>query len=107
MPRLADLYVIYLPLQYNDGREIETEKLLEVRAELLGRFRGITLLQETNPLQGLWQHQDQHYSDEIITVTVLDFARESQAFFTNYKEVLKQRFEQIDLLIYFYIVTVI
>ncbi len=107
MPRLADLYVIYLPLQYNNGREIETEKLLAVRTELLERFRGITLLQETNPLQGLWQHQDPHYSDEVITVTVLDFTQESQAFFTSYKEVLKQRFEQIDLLLYYYTVTVI
>ena len=107
MSRLADLYVIYLPLRYNDGREIETEKLLAVRMELLERFRGITLLQETNPLQGLWQYQDQHYSDEIITVTILDFARESQAFFTSYKEILKQRFEQIDLLLYYYTVTVI
>ncbi|MCZ6677351.1 MAG: hypothetical protein O7E52_08880 [Candidatus Poribacteria bacterium] len=71
------------------------------------RFRGITLLQETNPLQGLWQHQNQQYSDEIITVTVLDFSREAQTFFTNYKESLKPRFEQIDLLIYYYTVTVI
>ena len=107
MPRLADLYVIYLPLRYNDGREIDTEKFLEVRTELLERFRGITLLQETNPLQGLWEHQGQRYSDEIITVTILDFARESPEFFTDYKEILKRRFEQIDILIYYYTVTVI
>ncbi len=45
MAHLADLYVIYLPLQYNDGREIETEKFLAARTELLERCSGITLLQ--------------------------------------------------------------
>lgn len=107
MAQLADLYVIYLPLQYNDGREIETEKFLEARTELLERFSGITLLQETNPLQGLWGHQEKQYTDEIITITILDFVRESQEFFTGYKETLKQRFEQIDILIYYHTVTVV
>ena len=31
-------YEIYLPLKYNDGKEIEPEKIKQIREELIARF---------------------------------------------------------------------
>lgn len=32
-------YEIYLPLKYNDGREIEAEKIKQIREKLIAVFR--------------------------------------------------------------------
>jgi len=36
-------YEIYLPLKYNDGREIEAEKIKQIREELVGMFGARTV----------------------------------------------------------------
>jgi hypothetical protein len=36
-------YEIYLPLKYNDGKEIESEKIVRVWDELADAFGGITV----------------------------------------------------------------
>ncbi len=110
MPKPAQRYDIFLPLRYNDGREIENEKFLQLQDELIERFGGVTSIKQTNPLQGIWQYQSQRYTDEIIVVTILDFGypqSQSEAFFVEFKEELKRRFEQLDILILAQTVTVI
>lgn len=102
MPKPAQRYDIYLPIRYNDGREIENEKFLQLHDELIERFGGVTSIKQTNPLQGIWRYQEQRYTDEIIIVTTLDFGypqSQSEQFFVEYKEQLKKRFEQLDVLI--------
>ena len=37
-------YEIYLPLKYNDGKAIESEKIVEVWDELAEAFGGITVI---------------------------------------------------------------
>lgn len=36
-------YTIYLPLKYNDGKDIEVEKLRRVKEELVEAFGAITV----------------------------------------------------------------
>jgi hypothetical protein len=36
-------YEIYLPLKYNDGREIEAEKIKQIREELIAVFGALTV----------------------------------------------------------------
>ncbi len=45
-------YELYLPLKYNDGTDIEPEKIKAIREELLGVFGGITASSMTAPYQG-------------------------------------------------------
>ena len=111
MPQIARQYDIYLPIRYNDGRDIPETLFFQVEDELTLRFGGSTMIQQKNPLRGVWLFQNQRYIDEIIIVTTLDShyseGSQSELFFTDYKEQLKQRFEQLDILIIAQTVTVI
>jgi len=111
MPQLARKYDIYLPLRYNDGRMIPEEYYRQVEFELVERFGGVTMIEQQNPLRGVWKFQNQRFVDEIIAVTVLDFGysegSQSEQFFIEYKEQLKKFFEQLDILIIAQVVTII
>ena len=111
LPQLVQRFEIYLPLRYNDGTMIPEEHYRQVEFELVERFGGVTMIEQRNPLKGIWKFQNRRYVDEIIIVTTLDFryseGSQSEPFFTDYKEQLKQRFEQLDILIIAQTVTVI
>ena len=94
-------YDIYLPLQYNEGEWIEDEKFEQTRNELFGRFGGLTYIMREFPLRGIWGQDSQVYQDFIIIYTVIDFSPSTEAtqFFAGYKEILKSRFEQEEVLI--------
>ena len=52
------------------------------------------------PLKGLWQGRDREYQDEVIIFTVMDFSDvDNREFMLQYKEDLKQSFNQEDVLI--------
>ncbi len=69
------------------------------------------MLEQQNPLRGVWKFQNQRFIDEIIIVTVLDFGysegSQSEQLFIEYKEQLKKVFEQLDILIIAQVVTII
>jgi hypothetical protein len=90
-----------LPLQYNNGEWIEDEKFEQTRSELFQRFGGLTYIMREFPLRGIWGQDNRVYQDFIITYTVIDFSpsEETTQFFVEYKEILKSRFEQKEILI--------
>lgn len=45
-------YEIYLPLKYNDGKEIEPEKIKQVREQLIAKFGALTVSSLSAPYQG-------------------------------------------------------
>ena len=47
MPRPAQRYDIFLPLRYSDGREIESEKFIQLQDELIEQFNGVTSVKRT------------------------------------------------------------
>jgi hypothetical protein len=53
---------------------------------------------ETQTIRGLWRHEGQPYRDDLIRVFVdVDDSQENRQFFVAFKEVLKSRFQQIDI----------
>src|SRR5438067_1198727 len=95
MRRLVQ-YVILLPLSFNDGRRIPPELHLQTYEELIERFGGLTV--DEIPVVGYWQHEGVRYQDPAkrLTATAED-TPETDAFIRNFKETLKERFEQIDI----------
>jgi hypothetical protein len=83
-------------LNYNDGRPIEREKFLVTHRELVERF-GATAV-DTTRASGTWMYGGTLYEDLLIRVTV-DSSEpdEAKAFLSQYKEILKVRFEQLDI----------
>lgn len=89
-------YEILLPLRYNSGAPIEAEKFDETRRELVNRFHGVTF--DPQPVRGFWIQQGTEYEDLLIRVVVdVEDNVDSRAFFTNLKEALKDRFQQIEI----------
>jgi hypothetical protein len=100
MPRVVRRYEIYLPLFYNDGTPVEPEKFDQVERELVEQFGGVTTVQRQFPLRGVWRGEHQTYLDLIVVFTVLDLSGvDVEHFFTPYKEALKTRFHQEEVLI--------
>ena len=49
-------YEIYLPLKYNDGTEVEPEKLDQIRLRLVAVFGAVTVSSLSAPYQGTWRY---------------------------------------------------
>lgn len=99
-------YEILLPLLYNDGSKVEKEKFLTTSEELVERFGAITT--DSTRIVGRWIYQNQLYEDKLIRIIIdVPESEDSETFFRRYKEVLKERFKQIDIWITSYEIDVI
>lgn len=89
-------YEILLPLRFNDGRPVPDELIADTLLELRNRFGAVSC--ETQTIRGVWQHQDQIFRDDL-TRAFVDVADtpETRAFFTQFKQRICERFEQIDI----------
>ncbi len=89
-------YEILLPLLYNDGNPIPETLLSETFVELRAGFGSASW--ETQTVHGLWEHEGTIYRDNLTRffVDVPDLP-EHRAFFKDFKEQLKQRFNQLDV----------
>jgi hypothetical protein len=66
--------------------------------ELVAEFHGLS--RYPGEFQGIWLSEGQRYEDVTIRLIVdADDTEESSQFFREYKETLKQRFEQIEIYI--------
>ena len=91
---------LYLPLKYNDGTAIETEKLKEVQLQLIAVFGAMTLSSRSAPLQGKWRYGGVEYIDDIFRIEIIDREEwDSIQFFKNFKRRLKRNLRQLDILI--------
>lgn len=86
-------YEISVPLKYNDGNDIEPQKFYETKEELVSRFGGLSIIPRSS---GLWRSQGRTYADEIFVFRV-DTEHDEMIFFQSYKEILKERFKQLDI----------
>ena len=72
------------------------EFIADTLLELEERFGAVS--SETQIIRGLWRHEDELFRDELIRVFVdTSDVPESRAFFVEFKERLKARFQQIDI----------
>jgi hypothetical protein len=93
-------------LLYNNGSKIEKEKFLITNEELVERFGAATT--DSTRIVGRWIYQNQLYEDKLIRIIIdVPESENSETFFRQYKEVLKERFKQIDIWITSYEIDVI
>jgi len=93
-------YEIYLPLKYNDGTDVEPEKLKEIREQLIAVFGAVTVSSLNAQFQGTWRHGGVEFVDDIIRLEIIteqDFR--SNLFFKKFKQQLKRTLRQFDILI--------
>jgi hypothetical protein len=89
---------ILLPLKHNDGRAVAGEAFEQTREELVARFGAVTIAPHT--LLGVWTHDDQRYEDELIKFVVdVGDSPENEQFLAGLKQVLLDRFEQLEIYI--------
>jgi hypothetical protein len=99
-------YEILLPLQYNDGTPVEPEKFQETRRELVRRFGALTM--DAPSTSGLWLSGGREYTDELIRFVVdTETTPDTDEFFRDFKERLKERFRQIEIWITAYPIRVL
>ena len=93
-------YEIYLPLKYNDGKEIESEKIKQIREDLIGKFGAITVSSRSSPYQGTWKYGGVEYIDDIIKIEVVTSGDKiTKKFLKDFKERIKKSLRQKDILI--------
>ena len=93
-------YEIYLPLRYNDGEAIESEKIIEVWDELAEAFAGITVSSLSAPYKGRWKYGGVAFIDDIIKIEIVTTSdRATKKYLKEFKERLKESLQQIDILI--------
>jgi len=94
-PARTKRFEILLPLNYNDGTEIEAEKFDQTAEELCDRFGGVT--EDTVRVSGTWKYGGTRYRDVLFRIRVDTTDRSAPAYFQGQKEVWKARFRQLDI----------
>lgn len=88
-------FEILLPLNYNDGSEIEAEKFDRTADELCDRFGGVT--QDTVRVTGAWKYGGTRYRDILYRIRIDTTDRAAKTFLKDNKETWKARFQQLDI----------
>jgi hypothetical protein len=91
-------YDLFVPFYYDEGRQVEPQKVQALQQRLLAQFSGLTFFPQ--PHEGFWTLPGITHGDEIVIyrVTLLD-AHEARRFLSELKERLKTEFHQEDMLI--------
>ena len=89
-------FEILLPRRFNDGQPVPDELIADALLELEGRFGAVSC--ETQTIRGLWRHEDELFRDDLIRAFVdAPDVPESRQFFLEFKERLKERFDQLEI----------
>lgn len=89
-------YEILLPLRFNDGSSVPPDLLVTTLLELRTRFGAVS--QETQRIRGIWSAEGQEYEDELVRYFVDAFdSEDNRSYFREFKELLKTRFQQVDI----------
>jgi hypothetical protein len=90
----------------NDGNPVSPEKFTQTREDLLQQFGGLTLSPST--VRGIWVHEGVRYEDESFRYVIdVDDTSENREFFAEFKLMLRERFEQIEVYIVSYPIDVV
>lgn len=96
MSGLFRRFEILLPRRFNDGGPVPEDLIAETLLELESRFGAVSC--ETQTIRGMWRHEQQVYEDDLIRVSVdAPDDADSRQFFTDFKDRLKSRFDQLDI----------
>lgn len=99
-------YEILLPSQFNDGRPIPQDLIADTLQELEQAFGAVSC--ETQTIVGLWRREGELYRDSLARVFVdAEDTSQNRQFFVEFKQRLKDRFQQKDIWLTTYPVEVI
>jgi len=89
-------FEVLLPLQFNDGREVPSEWLVEAVYEVVDHFGAASY--ESQSLEGHWRRETTHYRDNLVKI-VLDApdVPENRSWMQSFKAKWKSRLEQIEI----------
>ena len=89
-------YEILLPRRFNDGRRVPPALLRQTFRELETRFGAVSAERQT--IVGAWRKGEQSYQDELVRMFVdVPPSSEHDQFFLDFKESLKERFDQLEI----------
>jgi hypothetical protein len=92
-------------LRLNDGTPVPDEAVPDTLFELEERFGAVSC--ETQTIRGRWRSDGQSYRDDLIRVFVdIPDAPENRSYFVEFKERLKERFQQLDIWMTTYLIEV-
>jgi hypothetical protein len=93
MSRSLRRYEILLPLRFNDGESVPDDLVAETLLELEQQFGAVS-----TEIRGFWRHEGESYRDDLLRIYVeVADDPEHRRFFVEFKELLKARFQQIDI----------
>jgi hypothetical protein len=89
-------FELLLPTKFNSGLPVPDGAFADTLLELEERFGAVS--SESQTILGQWRHEGLVYRDESVRIFVdVPDADETREFFIDYKEILKKRFQQIDI----------
>ena len=89
-------FEILLPLFYNDGRRIERQKFVLSDDELVNAFGATST--DTVIVRGRWVHGSTKFSDQLVRIRLdVQDTPENWQKMRDLKQLLKQRFEQLEI----------
>jgi hypothetical protein len=96
MPKPYRRYEILLPTSFNDGTPVSNEVIGQTLLEIRRQFGAVSA--DTQPIEGHWELEGRVYRDHNVRVFVdVPDTVENRQFFVDFKEQLKQRFQQLDI----------
>jgi hypothetical protein len=89
-------FELLLPTKFNSGQPVPNDAFAETLLELEERFGAVSC--ETQMIEGRWRHRGQLFRDESMRIFVdVPDTSDSRQFFVEFKEQLKERFQQLDI----------
>ncbi len=89
-------FEILLPRRFNNGQRVPNRLVTETLIDLRKKFGASSC--ETQIIEGQWQHEGEVYHDELVRVFVdVEDLPANRRFFVQFKDRLKQRFQQLDI----------
>ena len=89
-------YEVLLPLQFNDGRDVPPEVLVEAVLEIVDHFGAASY--ETQKVEGHWRHGAVVYRDNLVKVVVdVPDSPKNRRWMKKFKDKWKEQLEQLEL----------
>ncbi len=96
MPKPYRRYELLLPTSFNDGSAVPNDLVGQTLLEIRKQFGAVS--SETQFVEGHWEFEGRVYRDHNVRIFVdVPDTQENQQFFVDFKERLKERFQQIDI----------
>ncbi len=106
MSRAFRRYEILLPLRFNDGRAVPDDLIASTLIDIRKRFGAVSC--ETQTIRGVWSSHETEYRDDLVRVFVdATDSPDVRQFFVEFKERLKQQFNQLEIWLTSYEIDVI